>query len=296
MSTIGSLLQDAAARLASRGIASAHLDADLLLGGVLGLTRASLLARRDETVSGEAAAKYEGLLLRREARVPVAYLVGVKEFWSLDFEVNASVLIPRPETELIVEEGLRLLASRPPGAAPPLAADVGTGAGPIAIALARERRDLTVHATDVSGEALAVAGRNAQRHGVASSVRFHQGDLLSPLLAADLAGRFDIVASNPPYVGYSEEVEEDVLRWEPRDAVFAGAEGGEVIERLIPQAARALLPGGHLVMEIGPAREAFVRRQLASGAGSLFWSGVRVLADLAGRARAVCARRSEIGA
>jgi release factor glutamine methyltransferase len=296
MRTIGRTLLDASARLAASGIASSRLDAELLLAHALQVRRAAVLAHSEEIVPGEKAAIFESLLRRRESRVPVAYLVGEKEFWSLDFEVNESVLIPRPETEILVEEALRILGLTAGGGRGAVVADVGTGAGPIAVALAHERPSLLVHATDLSDEALAVARRNAERHAVADRVLFHLGDLLTPLLGAGMAGRLDLVASNPPYVGYSESVDEEVRRWEPKQAVFGGEGGIEVIERLIPQAARALRPGGHLLMEIAPAREDLVRRHLVRGAGALFWTEVGALADLAGHPRVVRARRSEVGA
>jgi release factor glutamine methyltransferase len=295
MPTIGHHLEAAAPRLASRGIQSPRLDAELLLASVLGLTRAGLLARRSESLPEEAASRYEALLVRREARVPVAYLVGVKEFWSLDFEVDASVLIPRPETEVLVEEALRLLPGPAATSGLLLAADVGTGAGPIAVALAHERPDLTVHATEISDQALGTARRNATRHGVAERIRFHLGDLLEPLLDAGLDGAFDLVASNPPYVGFSEDVDVEVRDWEPARAVFAGRSGGEIIERLIPQAARALRTGGNLLIEIAPAQETPARGHLVRGAGALFWTEVRTLHDLAGLPRVIAARRTGAG-
>jgi len=296
MPTILRSLEEASARLAAHGIASCRLDAELLLAHALGVRRAAVLAHSADLVPGEKASVFESLLGRRESRVPVAYLVGSKEFWSLDFEVNESVLIPRPETELLVEEALRIAATIPSGDRDPVVADVGTGAGPIVVALARERPGLILHAVDISGEALAVARRNAERHAVAARIQFHLGDLLAPLFAAGLAGCLDLVASNPPYVGYSEQVDEEVRRWEPKQAVYGGEGGIEVIERLIPQAARALRPGGHLLMEISPAREDLVRRHLVRGAGAIFWTDVGVLADLAGHPRVVRTRRSEVGA
>ncbi len=318
MPRIIGLLDRAAVRLAQRGCASARLDAEVLLSHALGIGRAALVARREESLPAAAIVAFEAMLARREARVPVAYLVGIKEFWSLEFEVNESVLIPRPETEIVVEEALRLLGQHgtarppevrcvggitqnvsrqsgslapgaPPRLTPPVVVDVGTGAGPIVVALARERPDAILHATDISRAALEIARRNAGRHGVAGRIRFHGGDLLSPVLGAGLAGRIDLVASNPPYVGYSESVDEDVRLWEPREAVYGGAGGAEVIERLVPQAARALAPDAWLVMEIAPAREASVRRLLAEGG---VWRDVSVRSDLAGLPRVVTARRA----
>ena len=291
MPTVGELIDRAVARLAARGIGSPRLDAEILLAQVMGLSRASILASRGETVPLEAEAKFERLVARREQRVPVAYLLGVKEFWSLEFEINEDVLIPRPDTEWVVSESLRLLQPAP--CDPPLlVADVGTGAGPIAVSLAHERQDILVHATDISGAALEVARRNARRHGVASRICFHAGDLLEPIFDLGLAGRIALVASNPPYVGDAERVDPEVIRWEPRVAVFGGEAGGEVIARLVPQAAKALAPGGWLVMEITCGREGFVRDLLAEGG---VWTDVGMREDYSGLPRILTARRTEGG-
>ena len=291
MPAIGRLLENAASRLSSAGISSHRLDAELLLAHILRVRRAAILARTEASVDDREAARFEEMVTRRAARVPVAYIVGVKEFWSLDFEVNPSVLIPRPETETVVEEALRALAAtRSPK---PVAVDVGTGAGPIAVALLHERPGLEVLAIDLSEAALRVARANAARHGVASRIHFHHGDLLAPLLARS-SPRVELVVSNPPYVGFEESVDPEVAASEPREAIFGGPDGSEVIERLVPQAARALAPDGHLVLEISPARERAVRGFLGAGAGALFWTDVRVVHDLAGRARVVSARRTGI--
>lgn len=284
--TIRSVLSSASERLAARGIGSARLDAELLLAHALGLDRAGLAARMDDPLGPAEAAGVEALLARREDRVPLAYITGVREFWSLEFEVDERVLIPRPETEHVVEHALRLLR----GCRRSVVADVGTGAGPIAVALAREAPDAEIHAIDISTGALEVARRNAERHGVAERIRFHHGDVLGPVLEAGMAGAFDLVASNPPYVGRSESVQEEVLRWEPAEAVFAGDDGAEVIRRLVLQAAGALRPGGHLVMETALARLGGVRGLLAGAGG---WEDVSDFPDLAGLPRIVTARRKE---
>jgi release factor glutamine methyltransferase len=300
MGTLGDLLDVAAARLDRSGIPSSRLDAEVLLAHALGASRASLLGRlREPAAPGAPADRFEALLRRREDRVPVPYLTGSREFWSLEFEVGEGVLIPRPETEQVVETALRILRepTRGPGGAPgrpagsPVVVDAGTGAGPIAVAVAAELPEAVVHATDVSEAALAVARRNAARHGLASRIRFHQGDLLYPVLDLGLEGRVDLVACNPPYVADGEVVQEEVRRWEPPEAVFAGPTGGEVLERLVDQAARALVPGGGLVMEITLARESLVRDLLGARAPGA-WRDVEVLPDLAGLPRVAVARRS----
>jgi release factor glutamine methyltransferase len=286
LATVGDLLDAAQRRLAGRGSASPGLDAQVLLAHVLGIGRAALFARRGDPVDDADAAAFESLIARREALVPVAYLTGSKEFWSLDLEVDEHVLVPRPETEGLVEEALKLLR-REGGRRPPHIADAGTGAGPIAIALAREIPEARLDATDLSAEAIEIAERNARRHGVADRIRFHVGDLLEPVLESRGAGVLDLVASNPPYIADGEEVDEGVRRWEPALALYAPGAGMEVIERLVSQSERALAPGGWLVLEIGPARESGVRDLLqASG----LWRDLMVRADLGGLPRIVSAR------
>jgi release factor glutamine methyltransferase len=256
----------------------------VLLAHVLGIDRARIGARLEERLDPARADRYDRLVAKRADRVPLAYLTGYREFWSLDLEVTPEVLIPRPETEHVVERSLELLR----GAARPVIADVGTGAGPIAVALARELPGAEVHAIDLSPGALEVCRRNAERHGVAERMRFHAGDALDPLLREGLAGRIDLVASNPPYVARGESVQEEVRRWEPALAVFAGEAGDEVIARLVPQAAEALRPGGGLVVEISLPRLERVREILDAGG---CWAEVTVTPDLAGLPRVVSARR-----
>ncbi len=289
MPKVGDLIRWAEDRLQAGGVPSARLDAELLLAGALGMERTYLLARQKEQVPVEARERFARLVESRRHRVPVAYLLGSREFWSLDFEVNEHVLIPRPETETVVESALRMARRLQDGAGELLVADVGTGAGPIAVALAREIPSAIVHATEISGAALEVARRNASRHGVSERIVFHRGDLLEPLMEAGLEGRLDLVVCNPPYVGLSEPVQEEVRRWEPREAVYSGKTGEEIIRRLIPQAAPALRDGGALVMEITLAREKLVRNLLGEDP---CWEEVAVGADLAGLPRVVTAVRA----
>jgi len=279
------VLVRSAAPLTESGVPSALLDAELLLSHVLGLDRARLSARLDQVAEPALVARFDSLVERRADRVPLAYLMGSREFWSLDFEVTPDVLIPRPETEHVVERALQLLGAGPA----PVIADVGTGAGPIAVALARELPEATVHAVDISPGALEVCRRNAARHGVAGRIRFHEGDALGPLLSEGFAGKLDLVASNPPYVAIGESVQEEVRRWEPAVAVFAGGRGDEVIARLIPQAEVILRAGGHIVMEISLPRLERVK-QLLEATGR--WQEITVTPDLSGLPRVVSARRT----
>jgi len=270
------LLAAAAPRLAVAGIDSARLDAELLLAHALGLDRTRLYARLRDAVADDAAARFAALLMRRARREPVAYLTGEQEFWSLPFEVGPAVLIPRPETELLVELAGRL-------APPPVAIlDVGTGSGCIAVALARELEAARITATDLSPDALAVARRNAARHGVAARLSFVAGDVYAGLPAA---ARFDLIASNPPYLAPGDAVSPE-LAFEPGAALWAGADGLDVIRRLLAGAPPRLRPGGHLLVEIGAAQAEPVRA-LAQASGL---AEARVVADLAGLPRVLVAR------
>ncbi|HMJ21609.1 MAG TPA: peptide chain release factor N(5)-glutamine methyltransferase, partial [Terriglobales bacterium] len=227
-------------------------------------------------------------LTERAGGVPAQYITGHQEFWGMDLIVTPAVLIPRPETEHVIETVLQLLGlgqarlGRAPSPAALRLIDVGTGSGCIALALAKELPQAEIHATDISSAALEIASANAARHQLEGRVRFHETDLLPGLEP----GAFDMVVSNPPYVGESEEdqVQLEVRKFEPRQAVFAGPTGLEVIARLIPQARDTLKPGGWLVMEIGGTIADEVRRLLAD------WNDVQVTNDLQGIARVVSAR------
>jgi release factor glutamine methyltransferase len=230
-------------------------------------------------------------LAERARGVPAQYITGHQEFWGLDLIVTPAVLIPRPETEHVIETVLELARDHPLDSAPGRGAadfkiaDVGTGSGCIALALAQELPRATIHAIDISREALEIARVNAARHQLESRIVFLEEDLLAGMISR--SQRFDFVVSNPPYVGSSEEeeVQLEVRKFEPRAAVFAGASGLEVIERLVAQAGEALNSSGWLVMEIGYRQQEAVRGLLSD------WSKVRFTADLQGIARVVAARR-----
>lgn len=342
------------------------MNAELLLMFTLDCDRAYLYAHPERELTGEELGRYETALAERARGVPAQYITGHQEFWGMDLIVSPAVLIPRPETEHVVEAVLELArtgfsdagVSGPQGLKPsflpagsgaagsralpkkadrrsipeaadrgvlpkttddrflpktadrrafsktpdpsapvvkrvggqdcapyttPLRiADVGTGSGCIALALAKELPGAEIHATDVSAAALEIARANAARHGFSERIEFRQADLL-----AGLSGDFDFAVSNPPYVGESEEdqVQLEVRRYEPRSAVFAGPTGVEVIERLIPQARRALSPGGWLVFEISGTIVNLVQRLLQS------WEDVRVISDLQSIPRVVQARK-----
>jgi release factor glutamine methyltransferase len=246
------------------------LDAEVLLAHVLGVDRARLIFD-DRALTAEQEAAFEALVRRREAREPVAYLTGTKGFRRIEVAVDRRVLVPRPETELLVEAALDL----PPGAR---VTDVGTGSGAVALALKDERPDLDVIATDVSEDALAVARANAERLGL--DVTFARGDLLDAV-----TGPLDAVLSNPPYVADDDPLPPDVAEHEPAAALFAGPDGLAVIRRLVAAAAER---APFLAMEVGLGQADAVR-ELAREAG---YANVEARRDLAGIERVVVARRS----
>jgi len=271
------------------------MNSELLLMFTLGCDRAYLYAHPERELTPEEQSRYEAALAERTRGVPAQYITGHQEFWGMDLIVSPAVLIPRPETEHVIE-AVRELAgvARVGGQACPersrrecpphtiRIADVGTGSGCIALALARELPDAEIHATDISAAALEVARANAARHQLESRIQFHQTDLL-----AGLKPDFDFIVSNPPYVGESEEdqVQLEVRKFEPRVAVFAGPKGIEVITRLISQAQAALRPGGWLVMEISGTISEEVRGLLDG------WEEVRIAPDLQGIPRVARARK-----
>jgi len=249
--------------------------------------RAYLYAHPERELASDETRRYDEALARRATSVPAQYITGHQEFWGLDLVVSPAVLIPRPETEHVVEAVLEL-AKRADGRGRPslqklLMIDVGTGSGAIALALGRELPTAEIHATDISAEALEFARANAARLELISRIEFRQADLLDGFPPAS----FDFVVSNPPYVGESEEdsVQLEVRKFEPRGAVFAGPTGLEVITRLIPQAQTALRPGGWLVFEISGTIADRVRSLL------LGWDHVEIRNDLQGIARVAMARK-----
>lgn len=257
------------------------VDAEVLARHVLEWDRGQLLTHVREPVPSNLDPRFEQLLARRIAREPVAYITGHREFWGREFEVTGAVLVPRPETELIIEEALEDARTRQPFRT---IVDVGTGSGCLAVTLAVEFPSARVFATDISPAALAVAARNAARHGVAARMTFVEGDVL------DRAGdRADLIVSNPPYVrsADADRLQPEVTRYEPHQALFGGSDGLAVIRRLLATAAGRLASDGLLVVEFGFGQEADVRR-IAEGSG---WRVVRIRADLQGIARTAVLRR-----
>ena len=255
------------------------MNAELLAMFVLGCDRAYLYAHGDRGLTKDEVARYDEALGERARGLPAQYITGHQEFWGMDLIVSPAVLIPRPETEHVVETVLELARDR----APHRVVDVGTGSGCIALALAKELSGAEIHATEVSSEALEIARANAARHQLEQRIQFHQTDLLAGMEE----GTFDYVVSNPPYIGEweAETVEAQVRRFEPHQALFAGPSGLEVFARVIPQAQKVLRPGGWLVMEMGHSSRERVCELLVD------WEEIRVTNDLQGIARVVAARR-----
>lgn len=279
--TVAECARDAAATLIGAGFAQddARRDAGVLARHVLGWDTAAWLVHGREEAAPSLPATLDSLIRRRARGEPVAYLVGTKEFWGRPFIVSPEVLIPRPETEGLVERVLRWVADRPAGDAPLIVVDVGTGSGCIAVTLAAECPALRVIATDTSVGALAVAASNAHRHAVADRISFTHACLMADATTVDL------VVSNPPYVADRDRpgLMRDVRDFEPAAALFGGADGLDVIRALIPVAFRRLREGGALMMEVGSGQAADVAA-LFSRAGL---TAVSATNDLAGVARVV---------
>jgi release factor glutamine methyltransferase len=281
--TIGTLLNWTANFLLEKGCESPRVDAEVLLAHALGCKRIDLYGLRHGEPAGDAVRKqYRELIRKRMEGCPVAYLVGRKEFFSLEFEVSPAVLIPRPDTELVVMECLALAKSLPE----PRLVDIGTGSGNLAVALAKQHKSARVSAVDVSADALAVASRNAQRHGVADRITFVQGDLFAPLGEE----MFDFVVSNPPYIPHADvpRLPVGVRDYEPHMALDGGPDGFAVFERLVCEAQTHLQPGGWLIVEIGAPQEATARSRLEKQAAFELLPTVR---DFAGHPRVLKARR-----
>jgi release factor glutamine methyltransferase len=281
------LLSTGVARLEESLVPSAHLAAELLLMHVLGRDRAWLYAHPEYELSHIEAEAYSQLIDRRSQGVPTQYLTGRQEFWGLEFEVGPGVLIPRPETEHVIEVALARLGAR--RAEPLRIAEVGTGSGCIAIALACELPHAQIVATDISSVALDYARRNAARHGVSHRVQLVKTNLLEACLGREVPrNSFDLVVSNPPYValGDAQSLPREVREHEPAEALFAGPRGFGLYPGLIEQAKRALRPSGILVVEIGYNGAEPVRSLLPEP----LWSDLCVTQDLAGIDRVVSAR------
>jgi release factor glutamine methyltransferase len=289
--SVGDLARRGAGLLSRAGIEQAGLETAWLLEHALRVTPLDLHLHESQIVQGEGLRRAQELLARRAGREPLQYLLGTQEFCGLEFEVEPSVLIPRPETELLVEAAVRCVGIQPAAGRRPVVADVGTGSGCIAVSLACRLPLAVLYATDRSAESLHVARRNAQRHGVSGQVTFLEGDLLKPLHAREMSGRVDVVVSNPPYIAEREweTLQPEVRLFEPRVALAGGEDGLAVYRRLVEESTEFLSAGGWLVMEVGQGQAESVRRLLdATGQ----YGSVDVRPDRAGIDRVVCAQRA----
>jgi len=282
--TVRQLLQKATGQFERAGVDEPRLNAELLLAHALGRDRSALYARPNAGVPLQIARRMETLTQRRADREPLQYLLGRWEFYGRTFEVTADVMVPRQETELLVDKCLEKL---PPDCRDPVA-DVGTGSGVVGVSLAAERTALRIVATDSSAAALAVARRNARRNGVEGRVALVRADLAGPLRP----GAFALVASNPPYVpgGEIDTLEPEISRYEPRRALDGGPDGLEVVRRLVPQAARALRAGGWLALELGPGQWERVRA-IAGKCASFDMEAAESVRDPGGCDRVFCIRK-----
>jgi len=250
MPTISQAITEGAVRLYAAGIGQERRTAGLLLCHVMGVDRTHLLTRSEDQIGEAQYRDYLAIVERRAAGEPLQYLTGHQEFYGLDFIVTPGVLIPRPETEFLIERVMKLVEESQDS---PLIVDVGTGSGCIAVTLAIHLLRARLIATDDSPAALNVARTNAERHGVSDRIEFLEGDLLAPLAEQGVEGQVDVLASNPPYINEesSELLQREVRDWEPHEALFGGAGGLDFYRRLLLDAHRYLKPGGYLVFEIG---------------------------------------------
>ncbi|HKV62447.1 MAG TPA: peptide chain release factor N(5)-glutamine methyltransferase [Candidatus Acidoferrum sp.] len=302
MTDVRTTLKNGLAQLREAHVPSFTLATELLLLHVLGRDRTWLYAHPEELVSPADTDRFFALIARRANGEPTQHLTGKQEFWGLEFEVTPDVLIPRPETEHVIEVALDRLAVRELRAGRKQAltgdglqiADIGTGSGCIAIAMAKELPGATIYATDVSAAALDVAKRNAKRHSVSDRIHFLESNLLDGLFGSPLATRhlpllLDLIASNPPYIGRHESATlmREVRDHEPEIALYGGEEGYELYADLIAQSAAHLTPGGLLVLELGHNSLPAVQPLLESPT----WANVAVTNDLAGIPRVIAAEK-----
>ena len=243
--SVGRVLTWAAEDLRARDSDTPRLDAELLLAHALGVTRIDLIVDRDRPLSDEELAKYRGYHKRRRAAEPVAYMLGFREFYGRPFKVDPRVLIPRPDTETLVDVALRRTKERSLSLS---ALDLCTGSGCVAITIAKERPTLRVLGTDVSEDALVVARENAVRLGALPAAFFKSSDLFE---AIEADGPFALITANPPYIAEGEKLADTIVKHEPHVALFGGADGLTITKRIVEEAPRFLEPGGVLAMELG---------------------------------------------
>jgi len=288
LKTIDDLVAWAKHTLEQAGVENAAQESRWLVADALGLEGHHLASKAEQPVSAEQWEHAGSLVSRRAAREPLQYILGTQEFCGLEFQVSSAVLIPRPETEVLVQETLRAVDLDNES----VLVDMGTGSGCVAITLATILGKARIVAVDRSPEALAVAKDNAERHVVAEKIQWVEGDLLSALRGLGMAGAVDVIASNPPYIAEADwaGLQPEVREFEPRSALFSGPKGTEFHERLLRESKEFLAPGGSLVMEIGQGQYMAVR-QMAEHIGG--YAPLRVVEDEAGIERVVIATRME---
>ena len=286
---LGKLIQDTVDRFTSVGIEDAQSEAVQLLGYHLGLTRSQLFLHSNREIQGQELDQFFDLVRRRTAREPLHYIIGTREFWSMEFFVSPSVLIPRPETEFLLEQVLKTMYTDGYGKGPIL--DMCTGSGVIAVVLAKEIGAASVVAVDCSFDALQVAVSNIARHDKNREISVVCSNLFSAL---NPAFRFELIVANPPYIAEPElkNLQPEVREWEPKTALTAGAKGLDIINILADQSARYLVPGGWLFVEIGADQKDAAREIFRSQINSSF-DHVEVIDDWAGRPRVLKARKKD---
>ncbi len=276
---ISSALISASDQLGRAGINQPRREAASLLAFCLGRDAAFLIAHPEYDLTAEEAARYENAVRRRAGREPFQLIVGLQEFYGLDFEVEAGVLIPRHETEMLVERAVEILKD----AEQPSFFEAGVGTGCISVSILHSVETAKAVAVDISEQALDLARRNAERHGVSEWLSLVKSDLF-----AKARGKFDIIVSNPPYIplGDADRLQAEVINFDPPDALFAGVDGMDIIRRIVAEAPRFLMPQGYLLIEIGQGQAASVKGML----GTDQWASVEILVDLQGIPRTLVAR------
>lgn len=288
LKTVGALIAWARQSLVQAGVSNGAQEAMWLLEHALGVRSHQVVSQTDRLVSPDVWALVESLVARRVTREPLQYLLGTQEFCGLEFSVSPAVLIPRPETELLIHHVVGHVQTLSDATI----VDVGTGSGCVAVTLAARLNGRRILAIDRSPEALALAQANAMRHGVRDRIEWFDGDLLSPLHVLQAADTIDVIVSNPPYISESDwaDLEPEVRVFEPRMALVGGKSGTELHERLLRESREFLVPGGLLIMEMG-AGQAPTLLQLAERIGG--YTAIRIIEDAAGIERVVMAQRVE---
>lgn len=285
--TLAEVINDAALKLATSGVANARLDAEVLLSHIVKKDRAWLFTHIHDELDTESRRVFEAAIQRRAQREPLQYIIGKQEFWGLDLAVTPDVLIPRPETELVVESALKIITRRDQQVT---IVDLCTGSGCISVSLAKELPSARIFAADLSDKALAIARENALRHGVSERIRFLEGNLFQPLKELDIRGAVDIIVSNPPYVqsGDHASLQPEVRDFEPELALIAGPRGTEIHQKIINEAPEYLKQHGALIMELGLGQAELLAR-MAQKTGA--YGVPEVLKDLAGIERVIVAKK-----